>query len=104
MPQQGRGRGAITILDGRESTKQACHARRLAELLNAVIVPSISVPRGSHLKQISLPSSFFEDTAVRRLHIIKRTTSSLFQRFAQRRFLNELIQQRTVVSRITIGV
>jgi hypothetical protein len=35
MPQQGRGRGAITILNGRGSTNQACHARQLAELLNA---------------------------------------------------------------------
>jgi hypothetical protein len=43
MPQQGRGRGAITILDGRESTKQACHARRLAELLNAE-----EIERGGH--------------------------------------------------------
>src|SRR5262249_59959471 len=57
-----------------------------------------------HLQQISPPSSFFEDTAVRRLHIIKRTAPSLFQRFAQRRFLNDLIQQRTVVTRITTGV
>ena len=33
MPQQGRGRGAITILDGRGSTNQVCSARRLAQLL-----------------------------------------------------------------------
>jgi len=59
---------------------------------------------GTPLKTNFAPSSFFEDTAVRRLHIIKRTAPSLFQRFAQRRFLNDLNQQRTVVTRITTGV
>jgi len=43
MPQQGRGRGAITILNDRGSTNQASHARRLAELLNAE-----EIERGGH--------------------------------------------------------
>jgi hypothetical protein len=42
MPQQGRGRGAITILNDRGSTNQASHAR-LAELLNAE-----EIERGGH--------------------------------------------------------
>ena len=74
--------------------------------LTAVLTRRSSQPRPVQFvtPQIdSISSPFFEDTAVRRLHIIKRTAPSLFQRFAQRRFLNDLIQQRTVVSRITIG-
>jgi hypothetical protein len=39
---KGRGRGAITILDGVESTKQACLTRE-AELLNAE-----EIERGGH--------------------------------------------------------
>jgi hypothetical protein len=43
MPQQGRDRGAITFLEGRGSTKQVSHVRRLAELLNAE-----EIERGDH--------------------------------------------------------
>ena len=40
---RGRGRAAITHLNGGRSTKQACHARLLAELPNAE-----EIERGGH--------------------------------------------------------
>ncbi len=60
MPQQGRGRGAITILDGRGSTNQVCSARRLAELFNAeeierVAMTAINKQRGRHKIEELLP-------------------------------------------------
>jgi hypothetical protein len=42
MPQRGRGRGAITILDGRGSTKQKSRAM-IRKLLNAE-----AIGRGGH--------------------------------------------------------
>jgi hypothetical protein len=46
--------------------------------------PSVPGYRKPNQLPSTVSSPFFEDTAVRRLHIIKRTAPSLFQWFAHR--------------------